>query len=221
MPTFTVAGSDRSIDINEAKVLVVGFSGRDPEAVRKHVDELAHEGIAAPAELPHVWEFGPELLSQNTSIPARPGRTSGEAEPVLILSNGSTFVTVGSDHTDRELERTSLDEAKRACKKVVSHECWRLEDVRDRWDNLRLESKAEHEDDWQPYQDATLREILPVDWFLERFQSAGDAIVFCGTVPTVNGMDTRATGFEAALTDPDSGNQLRCQYRIEPGGVDG
>ena len=92
--------------------------------------------------------------------------------------------------------------------------CWPLDEVRDRWDDLQLEAQTQRDGTWHPYQRATLREILPVDWFLDRFGSDGEAIVFCGTVPTVNGVDTSATAFEAALTDPASGEQLRCRYRI-------
>lgn len=212
--SFVLDGAGTAIKLWSPKVVVVGFSGRDDAAVRRHIDELALEGIEAPSEVPHVWEFDSGLLTQGDTIDGRAGATSGEAEPVLILTQGAAFVGVGSDHTDRHLERTSLDDAKAACKKVVSRECWPLDAVRARWDSLRLEARTRRGDGWVEYQRSTLADILPVDWFLDRFSANGDAVVFCGTVPTLDGMDTSATGFEAALSDPESGRRLRCRYDI-------
>ncbi len=215
MTSFSISGSLELVELNDPTVYVVGFSGRDERAVRRHIAELERAGVSAPTEIPSVWEFDDGILTQGDAITGRRGATSGEAEPVLVFADGSILVSVGSDHTDRELERQSIEDAKRACQKVVARTCWPIERVRARWDKLHLESEARRNGSWLRYQDAPLRELLPLDWFLDRFAGERSAVVFCGTVPTLNGIDTNATGFRAALIDQVPSDVLRCEYGVE------
>ena len=198
------------------RLVLVGYSGRDRAAVQAHVDELARHGVPEPAEVPAVWEVPLALLAQTEVV--RVGRgTSGEAEPVIVVSDGDAWLTVGSDHTDRELERTSMDDAKRACQKVVARHRWKLPDD-DAWDRLVLRSSIEVDGRWEPYQESTLDALLPPSWFTSRFGGDGDVVVFCGTVATVGDLVTRATAFRAELEDPATAETLVCVYRIDDGG---
>ena len=45
-------------------------------------------------------------------------------EYVLFVGEDDILVGVGSDHTDRVLERTSLAKSKQICKNVVSSRVW-------------------------------------------------------------------------------------------------
>lgn len=191
------------------RLILVGYSGRDEAAVRAHVDELARHGVPAPAEVPAVWEVAVDLLTTDDEIKVLAGATSGEAEPVLILRDGEARLAVGSDHTDRDLERTDMDAAKRACPKVVSDASWPLPAS---WDDIELRSEVLVDGEWRPYQQSTLAALRPIEWFVERFGNDGDAVVFCGTVPVIGDLVTSAEGFRAELRR--DGGALRCEYKI-------
>jgi hypothetical protein len=66
--------------------------------------------------------------------------TSGEAEAVLLVAGNDIWVAVGSDHTDRELDKVNIVASKQVCPKPVSAEVWRYADARERWDSLALRS---------------------------------------------------------------------------------
>jgi hypothetical protein len=61
-----------------------------------------------------------------------------------VLAGGEVFVGVGSDHTDRALERLSIPAAKQACPKVAGTAVWRLDEVEDHWDRLELRAWVGH-----------------------------------------------------------------------------
>jgi hypothetical protein len=216
---FEVVGLDgarngEQLVVHPSRLVLVGYSGRDQTAVQAHVDELLEHGVPAPDEVPAVWEIPVALATQAGKVTAPAGRTSGEVEPVLVASRGRVYVTVGSDHTDRELERDSMDAAKEACPKVLAERCWAVDDVRSRWDDLELTSTVCVDGDWRTYQRGSLGQLLPPEWFLERFTSEGDVVVFCGTVPAADGLETSASAFRATLTVPNGGPQLACQYDV-------
>lgn len=195
--------------------MLVGYAGRDQAAVQAHVDELAAHGVPAPREVPAVWEVPASLLSSDAVVKVNGAATSGEAEPVLFLRDDGAFVAVGSDHTDRELERTDVDAAKAACPKLVSTDVWSLASVRDEWDAIELRSDVLVEGEWRPYQRAVLAELLEPEWYMNCFPAP--AVVFCGTVPAADGLVTKASAFRAELRRPSDGAVLRCEYEIGRG----
>lgn len=210
---FEIEGAG-TVALSSPRVVLVGYSGRNADEVRAHIAELAEHGVPAPAEIPALWEVPTDLLSQEPKIEAPRSGTSGEAEPVLLFRSGEVFVTVGSDHTDRQLERTSMDLAKCAFPKVVGKRCWPLASVRAIWDRLVLRSDVESNGAWRRYQEASLEQLLEPEWFADRFGGVGDTVVFCGTVSALNGVDTAAEGFRASLYNPINRQQLSCLYRI-------
>ncbi|HUQ38819.1 MAG TPA: DUF2848 family protein [Acidimicrobiales bacterium] len=206
-------------ELREPHLVLVGYSGRDQAAVQAHVDELLRHGVPAPTKVPAIWEVPASLLSQQPDLVVRTDGTSGEAEPVIVVHGGRHYLTVGSDHTDRDLERIDMDEAKAACSKVLAPECWPLPGD-DTWDAIGLRSEIEVDGLWQLYQEATLASLLPPSWYLSRFVGEApttDTVIFCGTVATVGDLVTDATAFRATLTDAAGGRSLVCEYRIKRG----
>ena len=195
--------------------MLVGYAGRDQAAVQAHVNELAAHGVPAPAEVPTVWEVPASLLCSDSVVKVNGTATSGEAEPVLLLRDDGAFVAVGSDHTDRDLERTDMDAAKAACPKLVSRDVWPLASVRDEWDQIELRSDVLVDGEWRPYQRAVLAELLEPEWYINCFRAP--AVVFCGTVPAGDGLVTNASAFRAELHRPSDGAMLRCEYEIGRG----
>ncbi|WP_412759113.1 DUF2848 family protein [Neobacillus cucumis] len=53
--------------------------------------------------------------------------------------DGELYVTVGSVHTDRNLENLNVPKSKQACPNIVSRKVWRFEDVKGHWNLLELE----------------------------------------------------------------------------------
>jgi len=205
------------VDLEYPTVAVVGYSGRDRAAVQVHLDELAAHGVPPPAEVPAVWELDASALTSAGRIEVDPARSSGEVEPVLARAGGDWYLSVGSDHTDRVLERTSMAAAKSACPKVIASECWRLADVEARWDTLELRSQVRVCGAWRDYQRGPLALIRQVGFYRRRFADVvGDLVVFCGTVPTIDGLVLGADVFRAALVDPGLGRTLTCQYQLAP-----
>jgi hypothetical protein len=209
-----------SLQISDPFLVIAGYTGRDIHAVKQHILELQAQGITPPEMTPMFWTLPNWLLSvAQPAIQVYAGKSSGEAEPVLIrMPNGELFVTVGSDHTDRSLEASSILLAKLTCPKVLAPIVWSFEDVAERWDSLHLQAFAG--DDETCYQDGALALIRhPLEVLEQAFQSPFPAdrpfILFLGTIPLQTGSFCFAKRFLAILEDRERGRRLRCDYTID------
>jgi hypothetical protein len=207
------------ISLEGCQVIIAGYTGRDQATLRRHIAELAEEGIPEPDSVPAFYPVDASSLVAAPATVAAPGpRTSGEAEPVLIrLASGERFLGVGSDHTDREHEKVSIAESKRRCAKPIGPEVWRWEAIADRWDDLLLRSHVG--DERTPYQDATLAALRRPDEILELAAEAiadpqAPLVLYLGTVPLLDGF-AFPTSFRAALRDPLLDRELSCEYRVD------
>jgi 4-hydroxyphenylacetate 3-monooxygenase len=196
------------------RVLVAGFTGRDTEAVRQHIEELAAVGVPVPTETPALYRLGPDRVTQGEVLVVSGGDTSGEVEPVVVRAGGRSWLTVGSDHTDREVERTSIEASKDACAKVVGTECMAL-DALESWDEAALTSRI---DSGERYQEGSLAELLPLPELLgeldrrEAVRLDDGDVLFCGTVPAIGGIRP-SRRFEGKLHVPGVGS-LEVGYRV-------
>jgi hypothetical protein len=212
--------SGTEVPLEDPQVVVAGYTGRDPAAVQRHIAELAHHGVPAPETVPAFYPVGIELLATAPGpIDVAGGRTSGEAEPVIVrLPGGELYVTIGSDHTDRELEKTSIPLAKAACPKVMSTSLWPLAAVEDGWDDLVLASDVGPAG--TEYQRGTLaglrrpREILAMIDVAGLADAGRALVVFLGTVPLIGGDFSFAPRFRARLFDERTGRELVCEYEV-------
>jgi hypothetical protein len=223
--------SDSSIDVEVTQVILGGFSARSAEERDRHIEELRQLGIEPPAEIPAFWRVARHLLTTENAIEVQGDHTSGEAEYALIAHHGRTYVTVASDQTDRELERTSIPRSKQLCPKVLSATAIPLDEVRSRWDEITLTSDVSADgDDWLPYQRSRLAELLDPDTLVRASGHADGlpdgSILLSGTVPLVDGVTRYLPHFRASLTVPEGGPELGLNYRVDVlpeirAGVDG
>lgn len=205
------------------RVINAGYVGRDQQAVRAHIEELAREGIPPPRSVPMLFPFLSSNLTTADCIEVIGGDTSGEVEYVLLLHQGEVFVGVGSDHTDRALERNDLIKSKQVCANVLSRDVWSYEDVRSHWDELELRSwvRASATDPEVLYQEARLGTILSAEALLELVRSRlrdgieEGLVIFSGTVPLRTGQTIYGQSFRGELYNPQSGRRLSCGYRVE------
>ena len=84
--------------------------------------------------------------------------SAGEVEPFHVFADGgAVYVSVASDHTYRELERTSVALAKQVCAKPVATSAWPLAEVAAHWDELVLRATISEEGREVLYQEARCR----------------------------------------------------------------
>jgi hypothetical protein len=199
-------------------LVIAGWTGRDAARVEAHVRELEAEGIPRPLRTPMFYQLSASLLTTAGGIVAVGGGTSGEIECIIVARDDGLWVGVGSDHTDRTLERTSVAKSKQVCAKPVASALWKYDDVAPHWDRLELRSFIEAHGQRQAYQSGTAAAMLPPDELLRDFASRGGvfgspAVMFCGTLATLSSIQP-APLFEMELHDPVLGRTIRHSYRV-------
>ncbi|WP_053170678.1 DUF2848 family protein [Streptomyces sp. SBT349] len=216
--TLRVTGTDEEIEVRPAKLVVAGYTGRDEAAVAEHIRELEAIGIPAPPSVPTFYDLDPALLTTGPTAAVSGAATSGEVEPVVIRHDGRYFLGVGSDHTDRELERTSIHGSKAACAKPVGP---RVAEIGTDlpglpWDEITAESHV----DGAPYQRGVIAALRHPADTAERMTAAlgeitGDLVLFCGTLPLLDGTFVHGTRWRLRLGLPD-GTELTHAYQAQP-----
>ncbi|MDP2969870.1 MAG: DUF2848 family protein, partial [Deltaproteobacteria bacterium] len=76
-------GREEEIHFKMRRMVNAGYTGRDQEKVRKHIEELKKEGVPAPDSTPTAYEMISKLVYFDEEIEVIGERTSGEAEYVL------------------------------------------------------------------------------------------------------------------------------------------
>ena len=185
-----------------AALVVAGYTGSDPAAVQHHIDELAAIGVPAPTSVPAYYPLARDLVTSDLAIAVESGYTSGEVEPVLIRVDGNYWLTVGSDHTDRDLERTDIARSKAACPKPIGSMAIALGDAPEvtGWNRVRIRSWV----DGDLYQDGTLAALRPLADTLSRRPAGteGDLVLFGGTVPLIDGTFRAGADWRLTLEAP-------------------
>jgi hypothetical protein len=199
-----------------------GYTGRNQEEVRKHIEELAAKGIPGPETTPTLYPVIARTLVTEAEIEVYGAETSGEAEYILLIDGtGEIYVGVGSDHTDRHLEETDIPRAKQICPNIMCERVWRLEDVSAHWDELELTSTIMVAGEEVLYQKGTLGALMSPTELME-FVSAnvdGDLknmVIFSGTLANLLGEFGFGERFDTELTDPRLGRALTAGYAVRP-----
>ena len=204
------------------KMINAGFTGRGPGEVQKHIDELRKHGVTTSQEIPLLYPILPDRITTSERIEVLPdSKTSGEVEYVLLLDGDNIYVTVGSDHTDRELEKHSILMSKQIYFNVIAPKVWRYEDVKGHWDDLILRAWVEENGQRQLYQEGKLGKIIRPEELIEKVQSRvtgdlRDAVIYSGTLPTIGGGLCFSSHFEMELIDEHVGRAIRYAYSAEP-----
>jgi len=199
-----------------------GYVGKDLKAVKAHIEELQREGVPPPPSVPMIFPVLSHNITTASQIEVVDSKTSGEAEFVLLLDGQDVFVGVGSDHTDRDIERHSIVKSKQICQNVLSSKVWRYEEVESYWDDLLIRSwtKATEGEEWVLYQKAPLGNIISAADLMDLVKSkliddqADGLVIFSGTFPILTGKMIFGCAFRAELIDERLGRSLICEYRV-------
>jgi hypothetical protein len=200
-------------------VVLAGYTGRDQSAVMKHVEELRAHGVPAPEQVPAFYRVSPDRVVVDQRISVLGKETSGEAEFTLFVSAGKLYVGVGSDHTDRALERVSVTNAKQACPKVVAPDVVSYEEVASYWSQIDLRSSVGPAGSERTYQSGGVAELLDPEQILRLIEkrtggSLEGVLVFSGTLPLAGDLEY-SDRFVAELVDQDHDLLLRCSYEVQ------
>ncbi|PPK63631.1 DUF2848 family protein [Actinokineospora auranticolor] len=213
-----VLGTDEVLSVTPTRLVVAGYTARDEDVVAAHIAELAAIGVPPPTSVPAYYDLDPALLTTDAVVAVSGPVTSGEVEPVILRHAGQYYLGVGSDHTDRELERADIATSKAACPKPLGDSVVRIgTDLSDLdWDNATADSSV---DGW-PYQRGGLSALRHPADILTRMTAAlgpvdGDLALFCGTLPLLTGEFTPGAYWRVHLELP-AGHVLTHAYETKP-----
>jgi len=212
----------RKLTFKVLKMINAGFTGRGPGEVQKHIDELRKHGVTTSQGIPAFYPMLPDRITTRERIKVLPdSKDSGEVEYVLLLDDDNIYVTVGSDHTDRELEKHSILMSKQIYFNVIAPKVWRYEDVKGHWDDLILRAWVEENGQRQLYQEGKLGKIIRPEELIEKVQSRvtrdlRGTVIYSGTLPTIGGGLCFSSRFEMELIDEHVGRAIRHAYSAEP-----
>lgn len=211
-------GSTTSVSV--AHLLNAGYAGREQDEVQAHIAELAELGVPGPSVTPALYPVSAYLAQQVSEVSVQHGRTSGEAEWALVITEEGPLLTVACDHTDRELEVHGVAWSKNASPDVLGRKAWRLDDVRDHLDQITLKAWVGEADVPDTLiQDSTLGALLTPDYWLdvltERGLNAPGTVLISGTVAMTSGVDQFARSWKVEMADPVTGAALDLQYVVD------
>ena len=133
-----------------------------------------------------------------------------------------TLVTVGSDHTDREVEAYGVAVSKQVCAKPLGHDAWLHADVADHWDAIEMRSWLISRDgERTAYQHGAVSGLLAPEVLWQRFDDGrtmpARGAMYGGTVAVHGPIAAMGDGeaFEMELHDPVLGRSLRHRYAVE------
>jgi len=217
---LAVAGRDQPLAFRPERLVIAGFTGRDRTETDRHIAELEALGIAPPEQTPAFYEVPPGLLTTSERVEVDGTETSGEVEPVLLCTPEGRFVTVGSDHTARDLEREDIRLSKVACPKVIATEVVSAEEAAEHWDDTVLES-------WtgaarERYQAGSTKSLMTISSLLELLESRMQIsptglVMFLGTVPLLTPRFVFSDAYSLRMGFPH-GRDIELAYRVSVNG---
>ncbi len=202
--------------MNISELIIAGWTGRDAQALRKHIEELAEIGVRPPKTTPIFYRVAASLFTHAGEIQVSGPDTSGEVEFVLIRTENDLRVAVGSDHTDRNAESVGVSLSKQLCAKPVSTQSWRYDEVKPHWDRLTLRSWT----DGELYQEGPVTAMRSPEDLMGRYPLKPGHAMFCGTLAAKGGI-RGGERFRMELEDPVLKRKLSHEYRVKVLPVEG
>jgi len=216
---LTVGEETKVLSVGVDELVVAGWAGRDAKIVEHHVAELAAIGVPRPSAVPLFYRVGENTLTQRERVQVVGSASSGEVECFIFADRRDLFVSVASDHTDRELEAYGVAQSKQVCPKPVARAAWRYSDVAAHWDDLVMRAWIEEDGERRLYQEGTLAGLLSIADLIEGYTGTKGLLpngtgMTCGTVGVLGGI--RPTPhFEMELFDPHLNRRIGHRYMID------
>lgn len=203
--------------VKVSETVIAGWTGRDAGALEKHKRELEALGVKPPATTPIFYRASSARLTIDRRIEVLGTASSGEVEFLLLQNAGTLWVGVGSDHTDREVERYGVSVAKQICDKPIAPTFWAFDDVAAHWDRLTLRSFVVENGVRVLYQEGSVATMLHPEDLIGRYAGgrglAEGTLMFGGTLAAKGGIRP-SPAFLFELEDPVRGRKIEQHYDI-------
>ena len=208
----------RTAEVCVRQAIVAGWTGRNREALEKHIRELEELGVARPASTPIYYRVSAARVTTDPVIQTTGAASSGEVEFVLAQWGGQMWVGVGSDHTDREAETFNVTVSKQMCEKPVAGAFWRFADVSAHWGQLVMRSYIFENGARVLYQEGSVEAMLDpavlIEGYAGKTQLDEDSVMFCGTFAAKGGIRP-ADIFEFEIEDPVLVRKISHSYQLD------
>ena len=215
---FTVEPEGKVKEVRIDDLVIAGWTGRNVEALEKHIVELEELGVPRPSSVPCFYRVGAEMFTNGETLQFLGDTSSGEVEFVLIGTDEGMLIGVGSDHTDREVETYSVPVSKQMCLKPVSKTVWRYADVADHFDDLLLRAWATEDGEKKLYQDGGVIAMRPPEELIGLYMPGKTELptgtaMYCGTLAAIGGIRPAAR-FDVEIEDPKLGRKISYGYDV-------
>jgi hypothetical protein len=227
-----LGGGSTPLALDVGALRGAGLCGRDREAARREQERRRAAGEPWHSSDLFTYRIGRYLATTGASIEVQGPLTGGEAEAVAIFVGDQVLIGVGSDQCDRELDRLFLEKPKQLCPHPLGRQVWRYADVKDHWDELRVEAEVETGGQTVAIQSFALAELVDFGTLLaaDALRERPDGTVFyCGTGGAPPGAEDEIARlglppetisgvgevFRMRLHDPVRDRELRHEYRVE------
>jgi hypothetical protein len=222
---FTVAALDgsRTLELEVRRLIHGGRTARARNV--SLLDDRDREAGGRSVEPPAAVAFLVPTFNATTSskIAMYDHENYSEAEVAILTDDdGTRYVTVGSDHTDRDLELTGGSAKSRlAAPKVMAPTAWVYDEVKGHWDELVIRSHVYRDGEPELCQEGTIGTLLPADAIfavatrqigLDDFRGS---VLFCGTIPYVQGEAPFGHAWDLELLDPVMDRRLQHHFEVE------
>jgi hypothetical protein len=167
---------------------------------------------------PHFCPVSPYLLTHENRIVVQGKHTSGEVEYVAIRHQDEIYISVGSDHSDRQAESFSLAMSKQLCPKVVARQAILHRELRPHRDGLKLSASVQSHDRIVPYQQGSLADLMRLGSLIRNCPfdlNFNGAVLFSGTLPTISGIPSFSRRFYFQMDLPGSKLSISHDYEVE------
>jgi hypothetical protein len=197
------------------ELVIAGWTGRDEQALRKHIRELEELGVKPPKTTPIFYRVAASLLTTEPEIQVSGPDTSGEVEFVLLSKPDGLWVAVGSDHTDRKAETVGVSLSKQLCAKPVSPQAWRYDEVKPHWERLVLRSWIMEGGKKVLYQEGEVSAMRSPEDLISRFGKLGPGYAMFGGTFAAKGGIRPSERFIMELEDPVLKRKINHEYRTK------
>ncbi len=205
-------------NVEVARLVIAGWTGRDRAALEKHFAELEAIGVKRPSSVPIFYRASTARLTLDDSIEVLGEASSGEVEFVLLRHAQRLWVGTGSDHTDREVEKYGVSVSKQMCDKPLAAAFWDYQEIAPHWDKLILRAHVAEAGARTLYQEGPVSAMLDPLALVEQFGgNAGldeGTVMFCGTLAARGGIRPSDV-FAFELEDPVLHRKIHHQYRVQ------
>ena len=212
----------RDLAFTYNRMVNAGYVGKNQEEARRHIEELAAKGIPGPKSIPVLYPVICNALILDSEIEVYENETCGEVEYVLcIVTEDEIYVGLGSDHTDRHLEKTDIPRSKQICPNLMSRTVWPLKEVENHWDDLLMSANVVNQGEETLYQQGRLGLLLNPAELMSFVKSKipgplENIIIFSGTMGMLNGEFIFGEKFSPQLIDEKLNRRLEFSYNIKP-----